>query len=262
MVIFLNLKLILKGFIVGIGKIIPGVSGSMLAITLGIYEDIIKAITNFFSNIKANSKLLINFGLGVILAIILFSNLILFMLKNYYAEVMNLFLGLIIGTLMPFIKSIKFSSKNIFIFIIFFLLTLYLTTFSPNTPFIFKGTIINYLYTSFLGMIDAFTSIVPGISGTAIYMTLGSYEYVLSILGNPFSFPFIIYGIGLIIGIILVSYLINYLFKRWKDESYMCFFALMLGSISLLFLSLKDYFNIYLGIYLIIGSIIGYIFDK
>lgn len=65
----MNIKLILKGFIVGIGKIIPGVSGSMLAITLGIYESILEAVTNFFSNIKKNSKLLINFSLGVFLAI-------------------------------------------------------------------------------------------------------------------------------------------------------------------------------------------------
>ncbi len=258
----MNFKLILKGFIVGIGKIIPGISGSMLAITLGIYEDIIKAITNFFGNIKSNSKLLLNFGLGVLLAIILFSNLILFMLKNYYAEVMYLFLGLIIGTLIPFIKSIKFNPKNIFIFIIIFLLTIYLTTLSSNTVYLFKGTLTDYFYTGILGAIDAFTSIIPGISGTAIYMILGSYEYVLSILKNPFSLVFIIYGVGLIIGIITVSYLINYLFKRWKNESYMCFFALMIGSIGLLFLSIKAYFNLYLGLFLILGIIIGYIFDK
>jgi len=49
----MNIKLILKGFIVGLGKIIPGVSGSMLAITLGIYENILEAVTNFFNNPKS-----------------------------------------------------------------------------------------------------------------------------------------------------------------------------------------------------------------
>ena len=50
----MNIILIIKGFIVGIGKIIPGVSGSMLAMTLGVYEKTINAITNFFSSPKNN----------------------------------------------------------------------------------------------------------------------------------------------------------------------------------------------------------------
>ncbi len=109
----MDFLLIIKGFIVGLGKIIPGISGSMLAITLGIYEKIIDAITNFFSDIKRNSKLLINFSIGVFLAIIFFSKLILFFLNNYYYETMFLFLGLIMGTLLPFIKQVKINKKNI-----------------------------------------------------------------------------------------------------------------------------------------------------
>ena len=81
MVNCMNLILILKGFIVGIGKIIPGVSGSMLAITLGVYERVLEAITNFFSNPKQNIKLLVNFSFGLFLAIIFFSKLILFSLN-------------------------------------------------------------------------------------------------------------------------------------------------------------------------------------
>ena len=94
MVNCMNLILILKGFIVGIGKIIPGVSGSMLAITLGVYERVLEAITNFFSNPKQNIKLLVNFSFGLFLAIIFFSRLILFSLNNYYDETMFLFIGL------------------------------------------------------------------------------------------------------------------------------------------------------------------------
>ena len=52
--------LVLKGFVIGIANIIPGVSGGTLAITLGIYEDLIKAISHFFSNIKENLKLRLN----------------------------------------------------------------------------------------------------------------------------------------------------------------------------------------------------------
>lgn len=258
----MNIKLILKGFIVGLGKIIPGVSGSMLAITLGIYESILEAVTNFFSDIKKNSKLLINFSLGVFLAIIFFSKLILFLLNNYYEPTMYLFLGLIVGTLLPFAKELKWNLKNFIIFIIFLSLTFFLSFKTTNINYVFTGSLLDYMYTSFLGIIDAFTSIVPGISGTAIFMLLGSYEFVLKILANPFSLLFIIYGIGLLFGIVLICYIMNYLLKHKKSETNMLIFAFMISSIGILLIGIKNFFNIFMLLMFIIGMIMGYVFDK
>lgn len=258
----MNIKLILKGFIVGLGKIIPGVSGSMLAITLGIYENILEAVTNFFNNPKKHSKLLVNFGIGVFLAIIFFSKLILFLLNNYYEPTMYLFLGLIVGTLLPFTKELKWNIKSFILFIIFLSLTFIISFMSTTTNFIFTGSLLDYLYTSFLGIIDAFTSIVPGISGTAIFMLLGSYEYVLKILSNPFSLLFIIYGIGLILGIIIICYIMNYLLKYKRNETNIVIFAFMISSVGILLMGIKNFFNIFMLLMFIIGIIIGYIFDK
>lgn len=258
----MNIKLILKGFIVGLGKIIPGVSGSMLAITLGIYENILEAVTNFFNNPKKHSKLLVNFGIGVFLAIIFFSKLILFLLNNYYEPTMYLFLGLIVGTLLPFTKELKWNIKRFILFIIFLSLTFIISFMSTTTNFIFTGSLLDYLYTSFLGIIDAFTSIVPGISGTAIFMLLGSYEYVLKILSNPFSLLFIIYGIGLILGIIIICYIMNYLLKHKRNETNIVIFAFMISSVGILLMGIKNFFNIFMLLMFIIGIIIGYIFDK
>ena len=258
----MNIKLILKGFIIGLGKIIPGVSGSMLAITLGIYENILEAVTNFFNNPKKHSKLLINFGIGVFLAIIFFSKLILFLLNNYYEPTMYLFLGLIIGTLLPFTKTLKWNLKNFIIFLIFLSISFIITFKTTTFNYIFTGSLIDYMYTSFLGMIDAFTSIVPGISGTAIFMLLGSYEYVLKILSHPFSLIFIIYGLGLILGIIIICYIMNYLLKHKKSETNIAIFSFMLSSIGILLMGLKNFFNISMLLMLIVGIIIGVIFDK
>ena len=67
--------LFFKGFIIGIAKIIPGVSGAMLAVSFGIYDKLINAITNFFDNKKFNFKFLLILGSSIILAIVLFSSL-------------------------------------------------------------------------------------------------------------------------------------------------------------------------------------------
>lgn len=258
----MNLKLILKGFIVGIGKIIPGVSGSMLAMTLGIYENVLEAVTNFFDNSKKHFKLLFNFGIGVFLAIIIFSKIILFLLNNYYNETMYLFLGLIFGTLIPFSKNLKLSLKNIIIFIVFLSLILLITYLDTSQKFIFTGSIFNYIYTAILGSIDAVTSIVPGISGTAIFMALGVYEFVLSILASPFSLVFVIYMLGMVGGLIAICYVMNYFLKNKKEETHSIIFAFMVGSIIMLFLTLFKEINIFLIIIFVIGVFFGFYFDK
>lgn len=258
----MNLFLILKGFIVGLGKIIPGVSGSMLAMTLGVYENVLEAVTNFFSSPKKHLKLLLNFSLGVFLAIMLFSKLILFLLTNYYNETMYLFLGLILGTLIPFSKNLKINLKNIIIFIIFLILTFLMTYIDTSTKFIFTGSIFNYFYTIILGIIDAFTSIVPGISGTAIFMLLGVYEFVLSILANPFSIVFIFYMFGMVFGLVVICFIMNYLLKNKKEETYSIIFAFMIGSLVILSLKLIDSLSMGLIIIFIIGIIFGFYFDK
>lgn len=258
----MNLFLILKGFIVGLGKIIPGVSGSMLAMTLGIYENVLEAITNFFANPKKHFKLLLNFGIGVFLAIIIFSKIILFLLTNYYNETMYLFLGLILGTLIPFSKNLKLNLKNILIFFIFLSLMFLMTYLDTSTKFIFTGSLFHYLYIILLGIIDAFTSIVPGISGTAIFMMLGVYEFVLGILASPFSILFILYLLGMVFGIVVICYIMNYLLKNRKEETHSIIFAFMVGSILILFLDLLKALNIYLIVVFLIGVFFGFYFDK
>ena len=256
------LKLIIQGFIVGIGKIIPGVSGSMMAIFMGIYEPIIEAIVHFFDDKKRHFKLLFGFGIGFFLAITLFSRVILFLLEHYYNIVIYLFLGLILGATLKFRKKIIFKKKEVILFIGVFFLFLTISLFPHSTVYVFKNNLLHYLYVIILGSIDAISSIVPGISGTAIFMMLGSYEFVLHILANPFSFLFLIYLLGVVKGAIGISYLMIYLFRKWKNEVYTIIFALSIGSFLLLFLTVESSFNLYLLFIMILGIILGTFFDK
>ena len=73
-----KLILFFKGFLIGIGKIIPGVSGSVLAISFGVYEECLKRIENFFHDIRDNFLYLAPLGTGIVLAVLLGSNVILF----------------------------------------------------------------------------------------------------------------------------------------------------------------------------------------
>lgn len=90
-----NIVLIIKGLIIGFAKVMPGVSGAILAISMGVYDKGINAITRFFDNIKENTKFLFFIGIGIIIAIMLGSNIVYFLLNNYYVITMLFFMGLI-----------------------------------------------------------------------------------------------------------------------------------------------------------------------
>ena len=78
-----SLILVIKGFIMGIANIIPGVSGGTLALTLGIYEQFIGAISHFFSNFKKNICFLAPIGLGILLAVATLSRVIDYSFNHY-----------------------------------------------------------------------------------------------------------------------------------------------------------------------------------
>ena len=258
----MNLKLIVQGFIVGVGKIIPGVSGAMMAILMGIYEDLMEAVTRFFDDKKKHFWLLLNFGIGLFIAIVLFSKVILFLLTNYYDVTIYLFLGLITGTVFQFRKQVCFNSKNIFLFLVALLVMFVLPFLQNSQLYVFQNSFFHNFYVVLLGGIDALTSIVPGVSGTAIFMMLGSYEFVLTVFGKPFSFLSVLYVGGLVLGVIFTCYLMYYLLKHRKKETNIVIFAFSIASILLLFIRVSSSINFFLIFIFIIGMIFGYLFDQ
>lgn len=246
-------NLFLKGFLIGIGKIIPGVSGSMLAISFGVYEKVLEIISNFFKNIKENIAFMLPLCLGFILAVFSSSNLLYYLINKYYIIMMFLFLGLIIGGIPNLKKEFKFNIKNIIIFIISFSVIILLSFIKSNNN-------TNYYNFSFffIGILEAFTTIVPGISGTAIMMLVGCYSSVLEMFSNVFmvsNLPKLIpFLIGVIIGAILLSKIITVLLKKYKKEVFSSIFGFMLASIILLMIQILPNINNYIEV--IIGLIL------
>lgn len=212
--------LILKGFIIGLAKIIPGVSGSLVALNLGLYEKGIKAISNYFENIKENTFFIFKIGIGIISAIILGSKIIYFFLNNWPFLTMIMFIGLLLGSTHS-IKKIN-TKREYFYIISSFLLMLFLFTIKTNVKYIYKDTFIDNLYVMLLGFIDASTMIIPAISGTVIFILLGCYDFILIMYSNCFNNikVFSLFSIGLLIGIFIVSKAINYLLEKKKTFIY------------------------------------------
>lgn len=217
--------LFIKGMIIGLGKIIPGVSGSMLAISMGVYDTLIHSVNTFFKDIKNNFSFLLKIGLGIILSIILFSNIILNCLNKYYIITIFFFAGLILGSLSSFKNEVV---KKKAIIIISFFLMLLLGFFTYNNEITISDIKILYIYFFISGFIDAITMVIPGISGTAVLMMFGTYDEVvlslsrlldLSELANNIKIllPF---SLGLFVGVIVTVKIVDYLFRKQKMTIY------------------------------------------
>ena len=102
-----NIILGVKGFIMGIANIIPGVSGGTLALTLGIYERFIGAISHFFSNLKENIKFLLPIAIGLCLAILSMSRVIDYSYEHFPIPTTLFFVGLVIGGIPMLYHKVK-----------------------------------------------------------------------------------------------------------------------------------------------------------
>ena len=237
-----NIILFVKGVIIGIGKIIPGLSGSMIMMILGLYEKGIRSVTHYFDDIKDNTKFLLLVGSGILVAVVLISKLIQLLLIHYAFIIICMFIGLILGGIPSVLKEIEGTSNinNIFIFIIFFILSLSLILSEQTHQINFEG---NPLIMFVIGIIEAATMIIPGISGTAVLMALGLYHVLIEMFSNLSNLNIFIvnikvivpFGLGLLIGSWFFIKLMDYLLSNYKIKTYWVIIAFAISSIVLMF---------------------------
>lgn len=256
--------LIMKGMIIGIGKIIPGVSGSLLAISLGVYEKAIDSLINIYKDSK-NIVFLGKMGIGILISIIFFSKIILYFLNNYYLYTMIFFIGLMMGNIPSSIKIVKQAKKKDIIYLLLSLLLVYII-YKFKSPIVYSPNISfnNFIIIFMLGVIDAITMIVPGISGTALFMMLNCYHFIMDLFSNLFSKIYftLTFGIGLIIGILITGYIMNKLLTKHKEKVHLVILGFTISSLIVLLIPIIKMINPFNAIPLAILLILGFIISK
>lgn len=256
--------LIMKGMIIGIGKIIPGVSGSLLAISLGVYEKAIDSLINIYKDSK-NIVFLGKMGIGILISIIFFSKIILYFLNNYYLYTMIFFIGLMMGNIPSSIKIVKQAKKKDIIYLLLSLLLVYII-YKFKSPIVYSPNISfnNFIIIFMLGVIDAITMIVPGISGTALFMMLNCYHFIMDLFSNLFSKIYftLTFGIGVIIGILITGYIMNKLLTKHKEKVHLVILGFTISSLIVLLIPIIKMINPFNVIPLAILLILGFIISK
>lgn len=190
---------LLKGVIIGVANILPGISGGMLAITMGVYDKIIRAVNRLFKEPGKSLRVLFPYGIGALAGIILLSLTFEYLFHTYPIQTKMSFLGLIAGGLPAlFQKSFSKNRSEMRKGVATAALTcgiVLVITFAAETVISFShnGEGLNmasgaayliskkhWIFDLFLiGLISAATMIVPGVSGSMILMMLGYYEPIL-----------------------------------------------------------------------------------
>ena len=161
---------------------------------------------------------------------------------KYYILTMSLFIGFIIGGCgIRKEDNSKLNCLTIFTFIVI----LFLSLISINNSIKFDNKYLEFIYMIFIGIIEAATMIIPGLSGTAVLMMVGAYNYIIQIYSNIFNIQMFLNNIsvivplfiGIIIGIYLISKLINYLFLNHKLLTQKIINGFIYGSIAYMIIS-------------------------
>lgn len=271
-----NLLLILKGFILGIANIIPGVSGGTLAMTMGIYEDIIKSISSILKTPKKSLKLLLYLGIGAALSILILSKLLNYTLTNYAFATTLFFIGLIVGGFPLLLKKAKGHKVSLGYLLSFLSTTslviiLRLLQTTENTVSLNNISLFTIIILLLVGMLAASTMVIPGVSGSFVLMLIGFYKPILNTISNITKFNLlghnllilVPFGIGVLLGIVLTAKLIEYLLKKYEIYTYYGIYGFILASILVLILNVYNKATgipeVVVGILLVLlGTFIGY----
>lgn len=230
-----------RGFLMGISDLIPGVSGGTIAFILGIYDRLLTAISGFFSkDWKKHIGFLLPLAIGMGATIVVFSKVITYLLKHYYAPTQFFFLGLIVGVI-PFIAKQaglrqNFKAQHIVLLLIVAAALASTAWMSPASSLsITHLTMKNTLILFFSGWAGSMAMLLPGISGSFVLLLLGVYTSVITAISN-FNIPVILpTALGIMVGFIVSSKLIKLLLKHFRTAMFAVIIGLILGSVFVIF---------------------------
>lgn len=243
------IKSILKGIVIGLANVIPGVSGGTMMVSMGIYDKLIHCITHLFSEFKKSLRFLVPIFIGIGIAAVVVPFGIEFLFANYPFQTNLLFIGLIIGGLPAVWKKVKGSSVrvgHIIACILFFALVagLALVGETEGNAADLSFSLISVIKLFGVGIVASATMVIPGVSGSMMLLLMGYYHPILETITNfikaalAFDMNGILagmgvlipFGIGVVVGIFAIAKLIEIIFVKFPLYAYWAIIGLIISS--------------------------------
>ena len=244
-----TIKNILKGMVIGIANIIPGVSGGTMMVAMGIYDKLIHCITHIFKEFKKSVLFLLPIAIGMGIAVIGGSLGIEALFANFPLQANLLFIGLIVGGLPAIWKKVKGKSirfGHILSFIVFFALVVVMAFLGEKEGYAvdLSFSVVNVLKLFAVGLVAAGTMVIPGVSGSMVLLLLGYYNPIVSAINDflealtAFDMEGILtgigilapFGIGVVAGVLVIAKIIEIIFNKCPLYAYWAIIGLIVAS--------------------------------
>ena len=240
----------IRGLFMALADSVPGVSGGTIAFIMGFYDKFINSLDGLIYGDKKTKKeslvFLIKLGIGWICGMVMASLILASLFERNIYEISSLFLGFIIFSIPLIIKEekkeLKGKYKNILFTIIGIILVIIITKLNPVSS---KESVVDIthlnigliFYIIIAGMLAISAMVLPGISGSTLLLIFGLYISIITGIKETLHFNFsylpalIVFGIGVIIGILSIVKLIKKALKKYRSATIYLVVGLMLGSI-------------------------------
>lgn len=234
----------IKGMAMGAANVIPGVSGGTIALITGIFERLINSIKSFnitalrllfkgdFKGFAKHTDLafIVTLFSGVAVSILSLARLFDFLFVHYPVYIWSFFFGLILASVFFVGKTVvRWTWAVILIFIIGFAAALTITFLTPATQDE------SFFYLIICGVIAACSMILPGLSGSFVLILMGNYQLVMIDAINQLRFDILIpIVMGAFVGLLGFSYLLSWVFKRYRDQTIAILTGFIFGSLGII----------------------------
>ncbi len=265
---------LVAGLAIGAGAAIPGVSGAAIAVIFHVYEDIIGAVNNFRKKFGWAIKVLIPILLGIVIAVIACIIIFSYAFEYLMFVLICVFAGFLIGSfpgITDEVKGEKLNKKYVLLIALGALFVIILGVLNVivglngfTVANLFNPQPVWWLYLLLIpvGAVAAVALTVPGLSGSLILLILGFYrplvdnvkEWASEMLKHgDFSHTGALFGVlgcfavGCLIGVVVVSKIMNILLKKWRKETFFAIIGFIAGSIFVLFFNsnIVDYYRVW-----------------
>ena len=240
---------IIVGFFIGLSVIVPGISGSTIAIIMKVYDKFMYATANIFKKFRQSIIFLFPIAIGIVIGFSLGFLLVKILLDLFPFITICLFVGLMIGTFPILFKEVKgqqFELNKICLFVIGVILPVVISIISiflSNDKDITSVNVLHYLLFITIGILVSLTQLIPGLSATVLLMIFGYYKFLIDgvsidlIKNVNLLLIYLSLAMGFLIGTLMFSKIITNLLQKHRIK----FFFLICG------LSIGSMFSVYLG---------------
>ncbi len=223
-----------KSILIGASALIPGVSGGTMAIALGVYDRLLRAVSRFKEDIRHNAAFLAVFGVGAAIGLLTLSGWVLWVFNTYRMPMIYLFIGCVFGSIPMLFRRGGVSQIHIsdtFWVLAGYLCVTWVSQIPAGSCMVGSIYFLNFLMLMAAGVVIAIAFILPGISTSYMLLLLGIYDITLKAVQN-WNFAFLApMVLGVLVGTVITTRILEDALERYKKQTYMLIVGFVFGSV-------------------------------